>query len=77
MAKKNKYTHPHSDKPKVLKEGNAVIASFLGNEHHCVVVEVVDKDVYKLRSTTGTVLGKVKWGQHLIEYCPWHIIRGL
>ena len=75
MAKKGKFKPPHSDKPKTLKKGNKVIALFLGNRHTCTVIEVIDKNVYKLESTTGTILTQTQWGQHLTEYTPWYIIK--
>ena len=75
MAKKGKFKPPHSDKPKTLKKGNKVIALFLGTKHTCTVVEVIDKNVYKLESTTGTILTQAQWGQHLTEYTPWYIIK--
>jgi len=72
---RNKFISPESDKPTNLKVGNVVIVNFMGTSHKCQVTEIISKDTYKLLSTTGTIFGNAKWGKHLIEHCPWYIIK--
>ena len=74
---KSKFKPPHSDKPKILKLRSRVKVLFLGVTHECSVTQVIDKGIYKLLSTTGTVFGKAQWGKDLLEYSPWYITEEL
>ena len=44
-----------------LKIGDRVNAFFLGSPLECEVIEIVEKDLYKLKSKSGTILPNVKW----------------
>ena len=46
---------------KKLKIGDKVIARFLGEPHKCEVIEIVDKETYRLKSYRGTILPSAKW----------------
>ena len=44
-----------------LKLGDIVIAKFLGFSFKSKVIEVIDEDTYKLKTTQVTILPSVKW----------------
>lgn len=46
---------------KKLKIGDRVIARFLGEPQVCEVIEVIDKETYKLQTRRGTILPSTKW----------------
>jgi len=58
---------------KKLKVGNIVSAVFLGEVHKCEVTEVTEKDMYKLRTESGTILPSVQWRKHMKKDSPWYI----
>jgi len=58
---------------KKLKLGNYVLAYFLGSPYKCEVIEIVDKDSYKLRMESGTILPGVKWKTDMHKKSPWYI----
>ena len=62
---------------KKLKVGDLVRAYFLGTPDRCEVIEVTDKDLYKLRMTSGTILPGVTWYSLLNakekKNKPWYI----
>jgi hypothetical protein len=59
---------------KKLKIGNIVSAAFLGEVHRCEVIEITEKDMYKLRMESGTILPSVQWKKQMKKNSPWHII---
>ena len=59
---------------KKLKIGNIVSAVFLGATYTCEVIEITEKDVYKLRMKSGTILPSVKWKKQMKKDSPWHIV---
>ena len=58
---------------KKLKVGNIVSAVFLGEVHKCKVTEVTQKDMYKLRTESGTILPSVQWKSLMKKNSPWYI----
>ena len=44
-----------------LEVGDEVVAKFLGAPHNCVVIEIVDRHTYKLKTPSGTILPSAKW----------------
>ena len=44
-----------------LKIGDKVNAYFLGSPIECEVIVIVKKDLYKLKSSEGTIFPNVKW----------------
>jgi len=58
---------------KKLKVGNIVCAVFLGEVHRCEVIEITEKDMYKLRTESGTILPSVQWKKHMKKNSPWYI----
>ncbi len=62
---------------KKLKVGDRVEAVFLGSSYSTVVIEVVEKNQYKLRTDTGTILPYVTWKELMKPECPWHITKKL
>lgn len=59
---------------KKLKVGNIVSAVFLGTTYTCEVIEVTEKNVYKLRMKSGTILPSVQWKKQMKKDSPWHIV---
>jgi hypothetical protein len=59
---------------KKLKVGNIVCAVFLGEVHRCEVIEITEKDMYKLRTESGTILPSVQWKKQMKKDSPWHIV---
>tara|TARA_R110000824_G_C15090258_1_gene665277 strand:- start:488 stop:691 length:204 start_codon:yes stop_codon:yes gene_type:complete len=64
---------------KKLKLGDNVIARFLGERFECKVIEVIDKNTYKLKTKQGTILPSIKY-KHKCEVnkkgkiiSPWYI----
>ena len=62
---------------KKLKLGDIVEAVFLGEVSECEVIEITDKQLYKLRMKSGTILPSVTWKKLLIKDKPWHIVKYL
>lgn len=66
-------------KKKKLKVGDIVVAVFLGNPGECEVIEVTDKQLYKLRMKSGTILPGVTWYKLLDskqkKNKPWYIVK--
>ncbi len=64
---------------KKLKVGDIVVAVFLGTPGECEVIEVTDKQLYKLRMKSGTILPGVTWYKLLDakqkKNKPWHIVK--
>jgi len=60
-------------KKKKLKIGDIVEAYFLGSPARCSVIEVVARNLYKLRTRTGTVLPNVTWKVDMDKKSPWYI----
>jgi len=62
---------------KKLKVGDLVRAYFLGTPDRCEVIEVTDKNLYKLRMSSGTILPGVTWHTLLNvkekKNKPWYI----
>jgi len=58
---------------KKLKLGDIVQAYFLGTPETCEVIEIVDKNSYKLRMKSGTILPGVKWKKDMDKKSPWYI----
>ncbi|MBC8305344.1 MAG: hypothetical protein H8E55_57475 [Pelagibacterales bacterium] len=58
---------------KKLKVGNIVSAIFLGVVYKCEVIEVTEKDMYKLRTTSGMILPSVQWKKLMKKNSPWYI----
>ena len=58
---------------KKLKVGNIVSAVFLGEVHKCEIIEVTEKDMYKLRTESGTILPSVQWMKLMKKNSPWYI----
>ncbi len=58
---------------KKLKVGNIVSTVFLGEVYECEVIEVTEKDMYKLRTSTGTILPSVQWKKQSKKNSPWYI----
>mgnify|MGYP003121161584 CR=1 FL=1 len=59
---------------KKLKVGDAVNAIFLGKAYISEVIEVTGKDIYKLRTSCGTILPSVQWKKQMQKDSPWHIL---
>jgi hypothetical protein len=62
---------------KKLKLGDIVEAVFLGEVSECEVIEIADKQLYKLRMKSGTILPNVTWKKLLTKDNPWHIVKYL
>ena len=64
---------------KKLKIGDQVDAIFLGSTEKCNVIEITDKQLYKLQMTSGTILPGVTWYKLLDEKQkktkPWYIVK--
>jgi hypothetical protein len=64
---------------KKLKLGDIVEAVFLGTPEECEVIEITDKQLYKLRMKSGTILPGVTWLKLLDakqkKNKPWHILK--
>ena len=64
---------------KKLKVGDQVDAIFLGCTKNCEVVEITDKQLYKLQMVCGTFLPNVTWYKLLDEKQkknkPWYIVK--
>ena len=64
-------------KKKKLIVGDIVSAHFLGSPERCEVIEVTDKNLYKLRMSSGTILPGVTWYSLLNvkerKTKPWYI----
>ena len=64
---------------KHLKVGDIVGAVFLGTPEECEVIEITDKQLYKLRMKSGTILPSVTWLKLLDakqkKNKPWHILK--
>ena len=64
---------------KHLKLGDIVSAVFLGTADECEVIEIIDKQLYKLRMKSGTILPGVTWLKLLDakqkKNKPWHIVK--
>ena len=64
-------------KKKKLKVGDIVSACFLGTPERCEVIQVTDKNLYKLRMSSGTILPGVTWYSLLDakekKTKPWYI----
>ena len=64
---------------KKLKLGDIVEAVFLGTPGHCEVIEITDKQLYKLKMKSGTILPGVTWLKLLDakqkKNKPWHILK--
>ena len=64
---------------KKLKVGDIVGAVFLGTPEECEVIEITDKQLYKLRMKSGTILPGVTWFKLLDakqkKNKPWHILK--
>lgn len=62
---------------KRLKVGDIVLAVFLGTPNKCEVIEVIDKQLYKLQMESGTILPGVTWYKKLSakekKTKPWYI----
>jgi len=58
---------------KKLIIGDIVQAYFLGSPEPCEVTEIIDKNSYKLRMKSGTILPGVKWKQDMDKKSPWYI----
>ena len=59
---------------KKLKIGDIVSAKFLGTTYKCVVIEVTDKNIYKLRMKySDTILPSAQWKKHSKKGAPWFI----
>jgi hypothetical protein len=58
---------------KKLKVGDLVLAYFLGTSDRCEVIEITEKNSYKLRMPTGTILPGVKWKKDYEKKTPWYI----
>jgi len=58
---------------KKLKVGNIVSAVFVGEVHKCEVIEITEKDIYKLRTESGTILPTVQWKKQMKKNSPWYI----
>jgi len=58
---------------KKLILGDIVRAYFLGSPEVCEVIEVIDKNSYKLRMKSGTILPGVKWKKDMDKKSPWYI----
>jgi hypothetical protein len=58
---------------KKLKVGNIVSAVFLGEVYKCEVIEITAKDMYKLRTSSGTILPSVQWKKLMKKNSPWYI----
>jgi hypothetical protein len=59
---------------KKLKKGDIVSAKFLGTTYKCVVIEVTDKNIYKLRMKySDTILPSAQWKKHSKKGAPWFI----
>jgi len=65
---------------KKLKLGDKVIAKFLGSPHNCTVIEIIDKETYKLKTVHGTILPSCKWEKKSTKdkkgkiISPWYIV---
>ena len=66
---------------KKLKIGDKVVASFLGASQNCIVIEVIEKDRYKLKTNRGTILPDCTWKKKATKdrkgniTSPWYIIK--
>ena len=58
---------------KKLILGDVVQAYFLGSPEVCEVIHVIDKNSYKLRMKSGTILPGVKWKKDMDKKSPWFI----
>tara|TARA_R110001592_G_scaffold219428_2_gene473572 strand:- start:1351 stop:1674 length:324 start_codon:yes stop_codon:yes gene_type:complete len=58
---------------KKLKIGDIVKAYFLGSSCRCEVIQVIDKNSYKLKQVDGTILPGVKWKKDMDKKSPWYI----
>ena len=58
---------------KKLILGDIVQAYFLGSPEVCEVIKVIDKNSYKLRMKSGTILPGVNWKKDMDKKSPWYI----
>ena len=64
-----------------LKIGEKVVASFLGSEQDGIVIEIVDKDTYKVQTRSGTILPSCMWEKKAPKNkkgkitSPWYIVK--
>ena len=64
-----------------LAIGDKVVVMFLGAPYNCLVTEIVDKDVYKVKSNRGTTFPSCKWEDKSPKdkkgkiISPWYIIK--
>ena len=64
-----------------LSVGDKVTALFLGAPYNCEVIEVTSKDVYKIKSTRGTIFPSCRWEDKSPRdkkgkiISPWYIIK--
>ena len=63
---------------KKLKIGDIVRAYFLGTDDVYQVIEVTDKNIWKLKCVrSGTILPSVKWKQDMDKKSVWYIAEYL
>ena len=63
---------------KKLKIGDTVRAYFLGTDDIYQVIEVTDKNTWKLKCVkSGTILPSVKWKQDMDKKSVWYIAEYL
>jgi len=63
---------------KKLKIGDTVRAYFLGTDDVYQVIEVTDKNTWKLKCVkSGTILPSVKWKQDMDKKSVWYIAEYL
>ena len=61
-----------------LKIGDLVRAYFLGTDDIYQVIEVIDKNTYKIKCIkSGTILPSVKWKQDMDKKSVWYIAEYL
>ncbi len=64
-----------------LEVGDEVVAKFLGAPLNCVVIEIVDRHTYKLKTPSGTILPSCKWEDKTARdrkgkiTSPWYIVK--
>ena len=59
---------------KKLKIGDLVRAYFLGTDDIYRVIEVTDKNAWKIKCVkSGTILPSVKWKKDMDKKSPWYI----
>ena len=64
-----------------LAIGDKVLVKFLGSPYNAIVTEVTKKDLYKVKTKTGTIFPSCTWEDKSAKdkndkiISPWYIVR--